>query len=68
MLRIWVVKSCGCAVPPALAGSDRPIEGTSTLRKLGLKGLIVTREDGWLLDPAAPFARVARLPDPPPRP
>ncbi len=39
------------------AGSKRVHTAIWTLRKLGLEGLVVTRDDGYLLDPAVPVRR-----------
>ncbi|MGZ3451415.1 MAG: ATP-binding protein [Polyangiales bacterium] len=41
------------------AGATRVRVAVSTLRRLGLAGLLVTREDGYLLDPRAPVRRLS---------
>lgn len=39
-------------------GPDRAYAALSTLRKLGLRSVLVRRDDGYLLDPAVPLRRV----------
>ncbi len=41
------------------AGWNRVYVALNTLRTLGLKAALVTRDDGWLLDPEVPLLRVA---------
>ena len=43
------------------AASNRTYVAITTLRKLGLRGLLIRRDDGYLLDPSVPCSRV----DPP---
>ncbi|HSO40083.1 MAG TPA: hypothetical protein VLT33_46465, partial [Labilithrix sp.] len=38
------------------AGGTRVRVAVSTLRRLGLAGVLLTREDGYLLDPRVPIA------------
>ncbi|MCZ7677568.1 MAG: hypothetical protein M5U28_01840 [Sandaracinaceae bacterium] len=42
----------------ALSASRRVYVSIHTLRRLGLEGVLVTREDGYLLDPEIPLVRV----------
>ncbi len=42
------------------AGATRVRVAISTLRRMGLAGVLVTRDDGYLLDPRAPVRRVPR--------
>jgi len=39
------------------AGADRVYMALSTLRKLGLREVLVSRDDGYLLDPRVPVTR-----------
>ncbi len=39
------------------AGTERVYTAVATLRKLGLKGLLLQRDDGYLLDASVPFLR-----------
>jgi hypothetical protein len=39
------------------AGFARVRNALSTLRKMGLRDVLLTRDDGYLLDPAVPIRR-----------
>ena len=43
------------------AGISRVYVALNTLRKLGLKGVLVSRDGGYLLDPKVEMAVVPRL-------
>jgi hypothetical protein len=40
------------------AGANRVYVALTTLRKLGLRHFLLSRDDGYLLDPALPVRRV----------
>ena len=44
-----------------LAAASRVHAVLSSLRRLGLRAYLLTREDGWLLDPERPVRRVPRI-------
>jgi hypothetical protein len=46
----------GERVVPA-AGANRVYVALTTLRKLGLRGLVLSQDDGYLIDPAVPIDR-----------
>ncbi len=41
----------------AAAAANRVKVALSTLRKLGMRDVILHRDDGWLLDPGLPLNR-----------
>jgi hypothetical protein len=48
----------GERVVPA-AGANRVYVALTTLRKLGLRGLVLSQDDGYLIDPAVPIDRTS---------
>jgi hypothetical protein len=54
----------GERVVPA-AGANRVYVALTTLRKLGLRGLLLSQDDGYLLDPAVPVERALNDENPP---
>lgn len=42
------------------AGANRVYVALTTLRNMGLRGILISRDDGYLLDPALPVERIER--------